>query len=39
MKVSDSDRAKNIFYSYAILFMLLILSFAALTGMQIWQKD
>jgi len=39
MKVTDSERAKNIFYSYAILFMLLALSFAGLFGIQFWQKD
>jgi hypothetical protein len=39
MKVSDSERTKNIFYSYAILFMLLVLSFAGLLGIQFWQKD
>jgi len=39
MKVSDTERKKNIFYSYAILFMLLILSFASLVGLQYLQKN
>ena len=39
MKVSDSERLKNIFYSYAILFMLLVLSLAGFLGIQFWQKD
>lgn len=38
MKVSDSERSKNIFYSCAILFMLLVLSFASLIGLQYWQS-
>ena len=38
MKVTDSERSKNIFYSYAILFMLLVLSFASLIGVQYWQS-
>jgi len=37
MKVSDAERSGNIFYSYAILFMLLVLSFAALIGLKYWQ--
>lgn len=37
MKISDSERRKNVFYSYAILFMMLILSFAALMGLQFWE--
>lgn len=37
MKVSDSERHRNIFYSYCILFMMLILSFAALIGLQFWE--
>ena len=36
MKVTDAQRAKNVFYSYAVLLMLLILSFAALLGLQFW---
>jgi hypothetical protein len=36
LKVSDAQRAKDIFYSYVILFMMLILSFAALMGLQFW---
>jgi hypothetical protein len=39
MKVKDSERVKNIFYSYAVLVMLLILSFGALMGLQLWKKD
>ena len=38
MKVSDSERRKYIFYSNAILFMLLVLSFASLIGLQYWQS-
>lgn len=37
MKVTDSERSMNIFYSYAILFMLLVLSFVGLIGLQFWQ--
>lgn len=33
MKVTDEQRSKNIFYSCCILFMLLVLSFAALIGL------
>jgi hypothetical protein len=36
MKISDAQRSKDIFYSYCILFMLLVLSFAALIGLQFW---
>ena len=36
MKISDAQRSKDIFYSYCILFMLLVLSFAALVGLQFW---
>lgn len=36
MKISDSQRSKNIFYSYAILFMLLLISLAALIGLSFW---
>ena len=38
MKVSDSDRSRYIFYSSSILFMLLILSFGSLVGLQYWQS-
>ena len=37
MKVSDAERRRYYFYSYAILFMLLVLSFASLIGLQYWQ--
>lgn len=37
MKVTDANRSRNIFYSYCVLFMLLIISFAALMGLQFWQ--
>lgn len=37
MKVSDYERKKNVFYSYCILFMLLVVSFGALLGLQFWQ--
>ena len=35
MKVTDSERTINIIYSYAVVYMLLILSFASLTGLEI----
>ena len=37
MKISDSQRSKNVFYSYCILFMLLVISFALLMGLQFWE--
>lgn len=37
MKVTDYERTRNIFYSYCILFMLLVVSFGALLGLQFWQ--
>jgi len=37
MKVSDSARRKNIVYSWGVLSMLLVLSFAALMGLQFWK--
>jgi hypothetical protein len=39
MKVSDGERNKNIFYSWAVLDMLLILSLAALVGIEFWQTS
>ena len=35
MKVTDSERTINIIYSYAVVYMLLILSFASLTILDI----
>lgn len=35
MKVTDSERDIYILYSYAVVFILLILSFASLTGLEI----
>lgn len=39
MKITDEERRMKIFYSYAILFMLLVLSFGALVGLQFWEAD
>lgn len=38
MKISDAQRKKDIFYSYCILFMMLVISFAMLMGLQFWEQ-
>lgn len=39
MKISDSVRSKYNFYSWSVLVMLLILSFAALVGISVWERQ
>ena len=38
MKVKDDRRQTNIIYSWAVLFMLLVISFASLFGIQLWEN-
>ena len=38
MKISDAQRKKDIFYSYCILVMMLVISFAMLMGLQFWEQ-
>ena len=39
MKVSDAARKNNIFYSYCILFLMLIFSFAMLMGVDLFRQS
>lgn len=38
MKITDKERRTYIFYTSAVLFMMLVLSFAALVALQYWQR-
>jgi hypothetical protein len=37
MKISDAQRTKNVIYSYIVLAMILIITFASLLGIEFWR--